>query len=307
MSVEILIVTLCLAERGAAVRRAIDSTLSQDGVDASVIVVVNGPRYDHDLFDALRRMPRVHVHYQPEPSIFLARRRAREQVTAPLFGFLDDDDYLLPDALRARVLALTDDPSADAVVANGELSHANGVSPMLSSIAEIRADPLQSLMRSNWLATASALFRTASVPPDWFDTTIRSSDMTYLAFHLARAKKIVFIDTPTYRKTYSPDSISLTDDWALSALATLDKMRAFDVPAPVRRQLRRKCARAAHQIADIYRKRGDMRMARRYHFRSLADPWGLVAYALYTRRLLGSGMSREPRSRSAGPSSVRGQ
>lgn len=296
--VEILIVTLCLAGRAAAIRRAIDSTLSQEGVQASVIIVVNGRRYDQALFEALRRLPEVRVHYQEEPSIFLARRRAREQVTAPLFGFLDDDDCLLPGALGTRVKALADDPSAGAVVTNGYLAQETAELPMLRELAKIRADPLLSLMRSNWLATASALFRTASVPADWFDTTIRSIDMTYLAFRLALERKVLFIETPTYRKTYSPDSISLTDDWALPALATLGKMLAFEMPAPVRRRLRRKWTHAAHHSADIHRKRGEARQAWRYHLRSLGEPWGFAAYALYTRRLLWLGLRGIRRSRS---------
>ena len=101
---------------------------------------------------------------------------------------------------------------------------------MLGDIDGIRRDPLLSLMRSNWLATASALFRTQSVPADFFDVTIRSNDMTFLAFRLALEKTVTFIDAPTYRKTYSPDSISLTEEWALPALATLEKMLTFSMP-----------------------------------------------------------------------------
>jgi hypothetical protein len=157
---------------------------------------------------------------------------------------------------------------------------------MLGTTAEIRCDPLASLMQGNWLATASALFRTASVPPEFFDVTIRSIDMTYLAFRLALERRVVFSDVPTYRKTYSPDSISLTDDWALPALATLEKILTFSMPEAIRRRLRRKCTATAHQIADIYRRRGQTGLAWRYHLRSLAEPWGLLNYALYTRRLL---------------------
>lgn len=290
--IDILIVTLCTKRRAATLRRAVDTTLSQLGVRARVIIVVNGTQYDGSLFAALRRTPRVRVHYQKEPSIFLARRCARAHVTAPFFGFLDDDDHLLPGALRARVEALASDPSAVAVVSNGYLAHGDVEAPVLRDIPEIRRDPLLSLMRSNWLATASALFRTASVPAEFFDATIRSIDMTYLAFRVALKGKVLFIDVPTYRKTHSPDSISLTEEWALPAIATLTKMLAYEMPAPVRRSLRRKCARAAHEVSNIYRRRGEAREAWRYHLRSLREPWGMLAYALYTRRLLAIGRDR---------------
>ena len=284
--VDILIVTLCARDRAAAILRAVETTLAQEHVRANMIVVVNGRRYDPELFATLRRRAGVHVLYQTEPSIFLARRCAREHVTARYFGFLDDDDYLLPGALRARVDALLADRSADAVVSNGYLREGTGESLMLGDVAALRRDPLRSLMQRNWLATASTLFRTASIPADLFDIRIRSSDMTYLAFRLAREKRVLFLDVPTYRKTYSADSISLSENWALPLPETLSRLLDFDMPASVRRELRRKRARAAHDASDIYRSRGEARLAWRYHLRSLAEPRGALAFALYTRRLL---------------------
>ncbi len=285
--VDVLIVSLCAAERAAAIRRAIGTALAQEGVRARVTIVVNGQRFDRELFEALQREPGVRVLYQSEPSIFLARRYAREQVGAAFFAFLDDDDQLLPGALATRVQALASDPAADVVVTDGYLSEGGSESTILGDIAAIRHDPLHSLMRSNWLATASALFRTRTVPAEYFDTTIRSNDMTYLAFCLALGKRVVFSGTPTYRKTYSPDSISLTEDWALPALATLEKMLTFSMPASVRRCLRRKCASAAHEISNIHYRRGEAGPAWRYHLRSLAEPSGLIRYALHTRHLFG--------------------
>ena len=85
---------------------------------ARVTIVVNGERFDRDLFAALKRQRGVRVLYQTKPSIFLARRYAREEVRAPFFGFLDDDDQLLPGALATRVRALVTDLKADVVVTN---------------------------------------------------------------------------------------------------------------------------------------------------------------------------------------------
>ncbi|HEX6138752.1 MAG TPA: glycosyltransferase family A protein [Casimicrobiaceae bacterium] len=296
--VDVLIVTLCAPERAASIRRAVDTTLAQEGVRARLVVVVNGGRYDRALYAALTGLAGVDVHYQKEPSIFAARRRAREVVTAPYFGFLDDDDHLLPGALRARVQALATDPAAVAVVSNGCLADGGVEAPVLRDIARIERDPLQSLMQGNWLATASALFRTAAVPPDFFDAAIRSNDMTYVAFRVALAGRVLFLDAPTYRKTYSPDSISLTEEWALPALDTLDRMLAFDMPRAVRRSLRRKWARAAHEISNIYRRRGEAGPAWRFHMRSMREPRGMLAYALYTRRLLFLGRGAPARTKS---------
>lgn len=284
--VDVLVVTLCTAERAESIRRVVDTTLAQAGVRAWLTFVVNGRRFDPELFAWLRRQPGVRVRYQKTPSIFLARRCAREQVTAPFFGFLDDDDYLLPDALRLRVEALAAEPAADAVVANGYLAEGLSDTYTLDGIDGIRRDPSLALMEENWLATASALFRTESIPPEFFDVAIRSNDMTYLAFRLALEKKLIFIATPTFRKRYSPDSISRSDEWVLPSLATLDKMLTFPMPAPVRRRLRRKCTLTAHEISDLHRRRGELGPAWCFHLRSLRDPWGLFHYSLYTRRLL---------------------
>jgi glycosyltransferase involved in cell wall biosynthesis len=284
--VDVLIVTLGLAGRAASIRRAIETTLSQQRVRASLVIVVNGKRFDPALYDELKRTANIRVVYQEEPSIFVARRCARDHVTAPFFGFLDDDDQLLPGALRARVDALLGDPSAAAVVANGYLANGRREMPMLDDVARTRANPLRDLMRGNWLATASAMFRTASIPADFFSVDIRSIDMTYVAFRLARERNVVFLDAPTYRKTYSDDSISLSDNWALEAPATLQKLLAFDMPASIRRSLRRKYACAEHDASDILRGRGQLRLAWRCHLRSLADPWGFFAFGLSTRHLL---------------------
>ena len=284
--VDVLIVTLCTDARSAEIRRVVATTLSQQGVRPRLIVVVNGRKYDTDLFEWLRREPGVTVCYQETPSIFLARRRAREQVTAPYFGFLDDDDFLLEGALRTRVEALEADPAADAVVTNGYLREGSARKFTHPNIDGIRRDPIQSLLRENWMNTASALFRTATVSPSYFDVTIRSMDMTYVGFRLALEKKVAFLETPTFEKSYSPDSISITDEWALGSLATLDKMSRLPMPSAVRRSLRRKCTRAAHELADIHRRHGDLGAAWRLHLRSMAEPWGLWNYALYTRRLL---------------------
>ena len=284
--VDVLVVTLCTAQRAAEIRRVVATTLSQEGVQPRLIMIVNGHRYDRDLLNWLWREPGVTVCYQETPSIFLARRCAREQVTAPYFGFLDDDDFLLDGALRTRVEALEADPSADAVVTNGYLRDGTAKEFTHPDIDEIRRDPVESLLRKNWLATASALFRTAAIPPSFFDVTLRSMDMTYVGFRLALEKRVAFVTTPTFEKSYSPDSISITDDWALASLATLDKMSRLPMPSAVRRSLRRKCTRAAHELSDIHRRSGKLLPAWRLHLRSMAEPWGLWNYALYTRRLL---------------------
>ena len=118
VAIEVLIVSLCLAERRTAILRALETIVSQEGVKATPVIVVNGKRYDPALFEELKARSDLRVIYQEEPSIFLARRLAREKLEAPFFAMLDDDDELLPGALKARLEPLLKDPSLDVVVGN---------------------------------------------------------------------------------------------------------------------------------------------------------------------------------------------
>jgi glycosyltransferase involved in cell wall biosynthesis len=284
--VEILIVTLCEAIRRTSLLAAIDSVLKQHGVDPSLLIVVNGDQFDRDLFRLLKDIPGVRVYYQEVASIYFARRLAREKVQADLFGLLDDDDALLPGALRTRVDALESDPAADVVVTNGIVVDGDDTSVGLHEIDAIRHDPLLALMHGNWLASSSALFRTRSIPPEYFDVTIRSIDMTYLAFRVALEKKVLFLEQSTYLRTFSPNSISRSEEWQLTMLEDLEKMLRFPLPPAVRRELRRKYAEEAHAISDIHYRHGRIGLAWRYHLKSLSRPRSFLNYAFYTRHLL---------------------
>jgi hypothetical protein len=286
VKVQVLMVSLCLAQRRRSLLHAIDGIVNQEGVRATAVVVVNGERFDPRLFEELERRRGVRVVYQKEASIFLARRRARECVETPYFAMLDDDDELLPGALRARLQPLLDDATVDVVVSNGYLADEGEESLILADVAGIGQDPLGRLMEANWLPTAAGLYRSSAVTPDYFDVTLRSIDMTYLAFRLALDKRLVFLGQPTFRKRYSADSISSTDAWMLPAADTLRKMLTFPMPASVRRKLRRKYGAALHAASDHFLRHGSPGKAWSCHLRSLMQPSGLARYGLYTRRLL---------------------
>lgn len=290
--VEVLIVSLCLAQRREALLRAIETVVGQEGVAATPVVVVNGFRFDPQLFAELRRRPDVRVLYQEKASIFLARRLARENVTAPFFAMLDDDDELLPNALRLRVDALRRDPTADVVVTNGYFVAETGERLILNDIQGLRRDPLDRLLRQNWLATASGLFRTESVTADFFDVTLKTNDMTYLALRLGLQKRILFLDAPTYRKSQSPDSISLSLAWSLPAADTLRKMLKFRMPARIRYKLRRKYAWAMHTRSDYHLRNGRLGQAWWCHIRSLLHPSAMLDFGLYSRKLIARSVAK---------------
>jgi glycosyltransferase involved in cell wall biosynthesis len=290
-AIEVLLVSLCLKERRKAILRAIESVVSQEGVTATPVIVVNGDRFDPNLFAELQQRTDVRILYQREASIFLARRLARENATAPFFAMLDDDDEILPGGLRTRLEALMAH-DVDVVVSNGYLADDSEDRLTLHDIESIRRNPLSRLMERNWLATACGLFRSSSITPDYFDPTLRSNDMTYLAFRLGLERKILFIDSPTYRKRYSPDSISLTAAWNLPAAETLQKMLVFEMPPMIRHKLRCKLSSTLHVLSAHFMEQGAVRLAWRSHVQCLMQPSGVLRYGLFTRRLLAASIRR---------------
>jgi hypothetical protein len=216
---------------------------------------------------------------------------ARENATAPFFAMLDDDDEILPGGLRMRLESLMAH-NVDVVVSNGYIVNDSRDRLTLDDIESIRRNPLSQLMERNWLATASGLFRSSSITPDYFDPTLRSNDMTYLAFRLGLERKILFIDSPTYRKRYSPDSISLTAAWNLPAAETLQKMLEFEMPAMIRHKLRCKLSVTLHVLSGHYIQQGAVRLAWRPHVQSLLQPSGMLRYGLFTRKLIAASIRR---------------
>src|SRR5262249_54630391 len=117
--IDVIIPTLCDSKRGPLLLRAIDSVVSQEGVAAVPIVVVNGARFDPVFIERLKARTDIRLIQIAEPSLFRARRVAFEAVRSTYFAILDDDDIFLPGALAKRLAALRADPTKDWVVTNG--------------------------------------------------------------------------------------------------------------------------------------------------------------------------------------------
>ena len=285
--VDVLIVTLCAAERAAAIRRVVATTLAQDGVRARLIIVVNGRRYRPEPPRlAATRARRNRLLSGDSKHLSRATLRAGAGDGASTSGFLDDDDYLLDGALRVRVDALEADPSADAVVTNGYLTEGTSEQLTLPDIDGIRGDPVQSLLRENWLATASALLPDGGHPAVVFrrDSSLDGHDVCRLPTRPGEEDRV-------RRDTDIQKVLLGRFDFAHGRLGAVfarnaRKMSRLSMPPDVQRSLRRKCTLTAHEISDIHRRHGELGLAWRFHLRSLIEPWGLWNYALYTRRLL---------------------
>jgi glycosyltransferase involved in cell wall biosynthesis len=289
-SITLLIPTAFSALRERTLDRALASCVAQTGPFRLVVRLVgNGPNASKP---ALRELA---AHYGAEliatetPGLPTALALARRSVQTDFFCFLDDDDELLPDALRLRSCPMLEDDTIDAVVTNG-FNHRDGCDHLrVTEGMAVQRGPLRALLAENWLASSGGLFRTSSIGPDFFDERIKYFEWTMLAFHLALRSRILFLDMPSYRIYDSPASLSKTPASREAAIGFLQHLMSYDIPEDVRQGLRRKLAAALHDQSDFQLKGGNTCRAWSYHLKSLLLPGGL-RYLLYTRKLLATSL-----------------
>lgn len=284
-SVTVIIPTICSDERHDTLRRAVKSLSTQDIGCPSILVVANGPRVNAAILQEIASHPKVHALRLAEGSLPHALAFGRSHVATAYFGFLDDDDEYLPDALRVRLQALEGD-SAAAVCATNGYHFIDGRDQLREAFTpEAQQDPLRGLLRANWLASCGGLFRSDLVQESFFDGAIKYFEWTLLAYKLAASRRVVLVNTPTYRLYESSDSLSRSAAYKLAEPGFIEKIIAFDLPEDVRQALARHLSQAHHAISSYHLRRGEIRNAWAAHLRSLRQPGGL-RYLTYTLKLL---------------------
>jgi len=284
--IDVIIPTICDQQRGPLLMRAIDHVLSQEGVAARPIVVVNGSRVDPGTFAALQARRDIHLIRIEEGNLFLARRTGFEAVRSEFFAIHDDDDILLPGALARRLKAFRDDPGVDWVASDGIFVWPDREVPYIPSVEAVRRDPFGTLLDHCWLCSAGNLFRTAAIPAGVFEG-VPSMDITYIALRLlAEGKKLALIDEPTFKYFYYPNSLSKQDHYRNAAAEAIRTMMTLPVPAWVRRGLAGKYRRAMHDLAVHAWSRGALREAWAAHLRSIAGIPEFFQFVAFTRKLL---------------------
>lgn len=286
VNVSVVMPTEARPERAELLRRALESVRSQQGVRPIPIVVVNGPAAEPALLVDLARAPDVQLARLETAGLPAALRAGRDRVRTPYFAELDDDDELLPGALRTRVDALEARPDADVVVTRGYVDRQGRRELNRVDFETAQRDPLRSLLDHNWLAPCAGLFRTATIGTEYFADVPPYLEWTYLGLRLAVERRILFLDRPTWvYRADTPHSLSKAPTYVLRQAASLDRLLALPLPSDVRRRLRRRRGMALHTAASLELRAGRPRAAWRWHVRSLAAAGGW-RYALYTRRLV---------------------
>ena len=278
--ISVIIPTRALATRSGMLRRAIASVLSQEGVTATPIVVINGSEWDKALTAGLRADPRIRSVMLAEADLPGAIRAGRDMVDTPYFTELDDDDLLLPGALSLRVRVLTLHDGCDVVVTNGILRGADGDRLHIRDAASIHRDPLRAFLGRNWLLPGSWLGRTDRVGADVFDGMPRFRECTYLAVRFATAYRMTFVETPTVvYNLQTPRSESKSRDYVLGSLAATRRILELELPADVRASFRKRLAPSCLTIAGLYRRERRMPLACLWYLRSCCQPGGPVPMA----------------------------
>jgi glycosyltransferase involved in cell wall biosynthesis len=266
--------------------RAIRSVATQEGAQSDIVVVANGPSVDFEALHNLEVQFPIRVAYLGEGNLPRALHLGRSLVTTAYFGFLDDDDELLPSSISRRTEVLSANPLIDFVVTNGVRCHDGVDSAQVVRPNLVTKDPLGALVSENWMASCGGLFRSASIDISLFVDVPMFYEWTYLAFRLAASRKMQFIDELTYRIYDSQNSLSKSDAYRRAIVPALKRILALPLDSRIRRELRRKLGAAHHDLSSYFLARGEFRNAWMHHLKSLVLPMG-IQYLLFSRRLVG--------------------
>lgn len=284
--IEVIIPTTASAERRESLFDAINSIIDQKGVQAIPRVVVNGKIFDRAIFKALESRQDIKLHYEEEGSLPKAISIGRSLVTAEYFGFLDDDDVLLPNALALKLELFQKHPGTDVVVGNGYIDRLGKDTLLYPSFEDSIKEPLYSLMEGNWLASCGGLFRAESVELNYFVNLPKYFEWTWLAFHLATSgKRLQFINTPTFRVRESIGSLSQEEGNIDAQITVVQKMLVKTDNHYVKSKLKKRLGAAYHMASLMALRRGMNSEAWRYHLRSM-NTLRNIGFVTFTRYLL---------------------
>lgn len=285
---EIIIATLAEVSRGAQLIRAIESVLIQR---AGVIVVINGARYDSSLRSRLEEMPGIRLIYIEQSGFPNAVYVGRCAVKSEYFGFLDDDDYLLPGSIATREAYLDASPQTDVVVTNGfreEWKDDQRLFKSKNDLQLISSDPMAALLQANWMTPCGPLYRQESIPLDLFLDLTKYAEWTDVGFRLIGNYRVGFMFDATFVQTDTPGSLSKQRGQAHFIIGLHLKIAGKVCTVEQRRLWNLRICNLHHQLAEEELKMNNWRKAMKHHLNSLlhAPKIGFTRYFLYTTRIL---------------------
>lgn len=292
--VSVIIPTTCELKKFECLSRAVNSVLSQRGVDLEVVVVCNGPRVAREISGSLKVSERLRWIYLDEGNVSKARYAGLVQSRGEFFCFLDDDDELLEGSLECRVEIFEAHPDVDVVVTNGMFVFSDSERLVVphKDRESIHQDGLMALTVSNWIGSAAPMFRGDAIWKEVFNIDLKYFEWTYIFFDIySRHRNILFQDIQTYLKNESNDaSVSHSVSYLLAESDVLSQILGLPLPDYVKHELNRKLCRSLNVKSGILMDKQQLSSAWAVHFECLMK--GGYQYLSYTRHLLRSSLRR---------------
>lgn len=281
--VTVVIPTSCRSSRSRLLLGAVQSVAAQRGVAFDLLVVANGPDVDPDVLTAVSEIPQVGIVRLAQGNVSFARLAGMMTSSSDYFCFLDDDDELLPDALRKRVAYLDQHPEADFLVTDGIVRGANVVRRSFRDgmVEAIRADPEAAFLLRNWFHSPSPTFRRRTIGSELFSSGLRHFEWTWLLLNLlTQNKRVAVLGEETFVKREDlSDSVSKSEEYLLAMPSFLQKAKRLPLSAQMRHGIQRKLAAACHACAEHYLRKDELANALRWHVVSLrAGGWRYTTF-----------------------------
>ena len=285
--ITIIIPTSCTAKRAESLRRAITSIQEAGTGVVGIMIAANGPHIAPELAAELSERQDLQFVRFEEGSSPKTLSLAVPLVNTDYFGFLDDDDELLPNSLHQRLAALQSQPDADIVLSNGYLCKRGEDTLYLQHLGQVPNNPLATFFLENWLPSCGALFRRASVGVSYFQNYHPYAEWSWLAFRLALDhKRFCILDEPTFRVyADTPSSLSKSSEYRQSYISLYQKMLAMHTPPAIRRAIQKRLSQARHDVSNLLLAEGKIGDSFRHHLLSLRHPSGW-RFLPYTRHII---------------------
>ncbi|WP_196774752.1 glycosyltransferase [Alteromonas mediterranea] len=297
MDTTIIIPSACRTERKDCILKAINSVIDSAYCNPRVVFVANGPNVDTELLAYIAKLDRVETKYLKTPSAPNAVMYGVENcVHTKYFGFLDDDDYFLPNAISNRQVALEAQPLYDVAIGQALRSTQGNLSRHMSDkqIESCGRDPFEVIFRQkiNWMTSSAGLYRASSIGVSYFKENISYFEWTYLAAKmLTSGVNFLFLNEPDHiilddDAEGKSLSLSKTQKYAQYESAFMRAIKELPLNKEQRKMVAAKEADHFHDLAEKMRKSGRGKEALVHHLRSLRSPQGFMRYVLSTRHFV---------------------
>lgn len=291
--ITIVIPTVCSTTRADSLRRAISSIYAAGPGITKILLAANGSSVDTNFATELRDHPHVRYIYFEEGSSPGAISKVVPLVDTEYFGFLDDDDELLPNGLLSRLAILQANSKSDILLSNGFLRKNGEDKLYLDRLASVPDKPLETFFFENWLPSCGALFRSSTVSPEYFKNYHPYAEWSWLAFRLALDKKqFCILNEPTFRiHADTPNSLSKSSEYGKAYISLYQRMLDLEPPLPIRQILKKRLCQAHHDVSAWHLGQGEIRKAFRHHLSSFQTPMSL-RFLTYTRHIVAAALKR---------------